>query len=94
LTQARRKNLARFALALFVLLKRPMLRAFQRLFRELAKPDAGIFEPDESLWSPSGWSEAATGPNAGPQYYAAQHPTVEAPVPVNSTSEERPRSVA
>ena len=37
-----------------------MLKAFQRLLKELANPDVGG-DPDESLWSPSGWSEAATG---------------------------------
>lgn len=39
-----------------------MLRLLQDLVRDLVNPTVGA-DPDESLWSPSGWSEAATGPS-------------------------------
>ena len=38
-----------------------MLRLLKDLMRDLVSPNLNA-EPDESLWSPSGWSEAATGP--------------------------------
>ena len=39
-----------------------MLRLFKDLMRDLVSSNLNAAEPDESLWSPSGWSEAATGP--------------------------------
>jgi len=56
-----------------------MLRTIARLVRELARSQPVTTELDESLWSPSGWSTAATGANAGPQFYAVSQPLVEAP---------------
>ena len=57
-----------------------MLQLLQDLVRDLVNPQLGA--PDESLWSPSGWSEAATG-------HSAVHAELgAAPVAVNTDSAE------
>jgi hypothetical protein len=65
-----------------------MLTLFQRLISAVAGPDVET-DPDESLWSPSGWSEAATGKGENAQFRAPVEveapPTLETAMPGQGT---------
>ena len=61
-----------------------MLRLLQDLVRDLVNPNVGT-DPDESLWSPSGWSEGV----------AAREPELlNAPKAVNTNSTAADRLAA